>query len=74
MQRRISMKAYEIADYYEKGSLGSFGTALMDLFGKADSENKVRLAISFPNHYEAYNLWFYKTDGWNKPPKGDTDG
>jgi len=61
------MEPYEIADHYDRGTLGSFSTGLMDLFGKADSNNKVRLGVCFTEYYEAYNLWFYKLEGWNKP-------
>jgi len=56
----------EIAKYYEAGTLGSFSTGLMQLFMKADNQNKQKLAISFPEYYEAYNLWFHKPEGWNK--------
>ena len=48
----------DIARYYEAGVLGSFSTSLMDLFGKADIENKRRLSVAFPEYAEAYRIWF----------------
>ena len=60
------MRPQEIAYYYETKTLGSFSTSLMDLFGKADTENKLRLSTAFPEYFEAYNLWYYKPEGWNK--------
>ena len=48
----------DIARYYEAGALGSFSTSLMDLFGKADIENKRRLSVAFPEYAEAYRIWF----------------
>ena len=59
------MKPEEIAHYYEVGTLGSFSTGLMNLFCKADTLNKVRLGIAFPEYEESYSLWFYKPEGWN---------
>ena len=55
----------DIAMYYNRGTLGSFGMALMDLFGKADTQNKMKLEYSFPEYAEAHRLWFkgqYKKD------------
>jgi hypothetical protein len=49
-----------IVKYYEAGTLGSFSTALLELFMKADGENKLKLSLVFPEHYEAYKLYFYK--------------
>ena len=48
----------DIARFYEAGVLGSFSMALMDLFGKADKDNKIRLSIAFPEYAEAYRIWF----------------
>ena len=59
------MKPQEIALYYENGTLGSFSTKLMDLFGTADMLNKARLTAAFPEYMEAYLLWFHKPEGWN---------
>ena len=39
--------------------------ALMDLYGKADEQNKKDLALGFPEYYLAYMAWFhgdYKKD------------
>jgi hypothetical protein len=60
------MKPNEIAYYYEKGTLGSFSTNLMNLFGKADIQNRLRLELAFPEYAKAYELWFYKPEGWDK--------
>ena len=46
-----------IARYYEAGVLGSFSTSLMDLFCKADMDNKRRLSVAFPEYAEAYRIW-----------------
>ena len=59
------MTPKEIAYFYEAGSLGSFSTALMNLFCKANTSNKARLAAAFPEYAEAYRLWFYRPKGWN---------
>ena len=59
------MKPTEIAYYYETGNLGSFSKKLMDLFSCADTNNKLRLSIAFPEYAEAYELWYLKPDGWN---------
>lgn len=48
----------DIARHYEAGLLGSFSTALMDLFGKADIENKRKLQVAFPEYAKAYKIWF----------------
>ena len=48
----------DIAKYYEAGVLGSFSMALMDLFDKADTDNKRRLSVAFPEYAEAYRIWF----------------
>ena len=48
----------DIAKCYEAGVLGSFSTALMDLFGRADIDNRIRLSIAFPEYAEAYKIWF----------------
>lgn len=47
----------DVARYYELGALGSFSTSLMDLFDKADIENKRRLSVAFPEYAEAYRIW-----------------
>jgi hypothetical protein len=49
-----------IVKYYEAGTLGSFSTALLELFMKADEVNKLKLSLAFPEHYEAYKLWYNK--------------
>jgi|SaaInlStandDraft_4_1057021.scaffolds.fasta_scaffold02531_6 hypothetical protein len=54
-----------IALFYERKTLGSFEMALMDLYGKADEQNKKDLALGFPEYYLAYMAWFhndYKKD------------
>jgi hypothetical protein len=60
------MTPNEIAYFYEIGTLGSFSTDLMRLFGKADIQNKAKLAQAFPKYAKAYELWFYKPEGWDK--------
>ena len=45
----------EIAKYFEIGTLGGFSTDLMRLFGKADTQNRLRLEQAFPEYAEAYN-------------------
>lgn len=55
----------DIASRYSKRTLGSFEMALMDLYGKADEQNKKDLALGFPEYYLAYMAWFhgdYKKD------------
>ncbi len=42
---------------------GSFATALIHAFTKADQENTVRLAKGFPGYYEAMRLARYERDG-----------
>lgn len=49
-----------LCKYYIAGTLGSFSTALIELFMKADTENQQKLAEAFPRHYKAYLLWYYK--------------
>ena len=51
---------------YENKTLGSFSTALMDLIGKADSNNRQRIAQAFPEYILAYRYWYngdYKNHG-----------
>ena len=60
------MTPKEIAIFYEKRALGSFSTKLMDLIGNADTLNKARIGIAFPEYVEAHNIWFYKPEGWDK--------
>ena len=50
--------ATQIAKWYNLGTLGSFEMALMDLFGKADSIGKERLAIAFPLNSVAWKIWY----------------
>jgi len=52
------MTSEEIARYYESGSLGSFSTALIDLIQKADSTNKQKIKLAFPEYIEAWNIWY----------------
>jgi len=55
----------DIALWYSRGTLGSFEMALMDLYGKADEQNRKDLALGFPEYYLAYMAWFhgeYKKD------------
>jgi len=59
------MTPKEIAMYYNSGTLGSFSTKLMDLFGIADLGNRAVLAAAFPLYAEAWELWFHKPEGWN---------
>jgi hypothetical protein len=56
----------EIAYYYEINRLGGFSTDLMRLFGRADTQNRAKLEEAFPEYAEAYRLWFYKPEGWDK--------
>jgi hypothetical protein len=42
---------------------GSFATALIHAFTKADPENTVRLAKGFPGYYEAMRLVRYERRG-----------
>ena len=51
-------KPIDIARWYEAGTLGSFSMALMDLIGKADIENRLKLWLLFPEYMEAYDIWF----------------
>lgn len=43
----------ETVYYWTKGTAGGFMTALIDLFGKADMENSIRLSMGFPLIAEA---------------------
>jgi len=52
------MTPEQIAKYYNSKALGSFSTALMDLIGKADLENRAKISMSFPEYVEAWNIWF----------------
>ena len=52
------MEPTDIARYYNAGTLGGFSTALMDLIGRADTDNKYKLSLVFPEYIEAYKLWF----------------
>ena len=52
------MTPQDIALYYNRGTLGSFSQSLMDLFCRADSQNKIKLGVAYPEYYEAYYLWF----------------
>ncbi len=63
------MRPKEIAYFYATGGLGSFRTGVMDLIGKADTINRDKIALAFPEYIEAYKLWFYKPDGWNNIKK-----
>lgn len=40
--------AKKLFDFYKQGSAGSFHTALLDAWSKADNNNRERLAIAFP--------------------------
>jgi hypothetical protein len=51
------MTPEDIAKYYRYRTLGSFSTALLELFFKADSTNQRKLAEVFPEYYEAYKLY-----------------
>ena len=42
---------------------GSFATALIHAFTKADAENTMRLAMGFPGYYEAMRLARYERYG-----------
>lgn len=52
------MSPEEIVKYYRAGTLGSFHTALFELFQKADLGNRAKLGVMFPEYHEAYQLWF----------------
>jgi hypothetical protein len=47
-----------IAKLYANKQLGSFSMGLMDLFGKADHVNQIKLGKGFPEYYLAYQMWF----------------
>jgi hypothetical protein len=51
------MSPEEIVRYYKSGNLGSFSTALFELFMRADSENQFKLMRVYPEYYMAYRLW-----------------
>jgi len=58
IKEKTMEEARVIASRYDKGTLGSFSMALMDLFGKADETNKIKLGIGFPEYRVAHHLWF----------------
>jgi len=60
------MAPQEIAFYYEKGTLGGFSTKLMDTICIADTFNRNRIKLAFPEYIRAYELWFSKPKGWDK--------
>jgi hypothetical protein len=51
------MTPEKIVKYYNAGTLGSFSTALFELFFKADSHNQMKLGEAFPEYFEAYILY-----------------
>lgn len=54
------MKPEDIVKYYNNGVLGSFSTALFELFMKADQENTFKLASVYPEYALAYKIWYEK--------------
>lgn len=52
------MSPEEIVRYYKTGNLGSFSTALFELFMRADSENQFKLMCAYPEYYIAYKMWY----------------
>ena len=51
------MTPQEIVNYYNSGNLGSFSTALFELFMRADWENSFKLSLVFPEYAEAFKIW-----------------
>lgn len=60
------MDPHDMARYYNSGTLGSFSTKLIELFTYADLSNQATLRQAFPIHWEAYQLWFHKPEGWDR--------
>jgi hypothetical protein len=54
------MTPEEIVRYYNNESLGSFSTALFELFMKADHENVFKLACIYPEYAVAFKMWCEK--------------
>jgi len=42
---------------WQYSNTGSFSNMLLDLFGKADSENRIKLGSAFPHLFQAYCEW-----------------
>lgn len=59
-------EAAHVLNYYDSSKgwkPGSFATALIHAFTKADQENTARLAMGFPGYYEAMRLARYERYG-----------
>ena len=48
----------QIARWFETGTLGSFSMSLMQLIQKADTLNKAKLKLIYPEYVEAEKIWF----------------
>lgn len=56
MPDTLEQWAFEIWIWQHQNA-GSFCSQLLSLFSKADSRNKARLAIAFPNAARAFIMW-----------------
>ena len=59
-------EAAHVLHYYDSSKGwqgGSFTTALITAFTKADTDNTYRLALGFPGYFEAMNLARYTDQG-----------
>ncbi len=52
-------EAREQIKEWQRGESTSFMCKLIDLISKADSNNRHRLKIAFPEIVEAWEEWFY---------------
>lgn len=43
---------------WKKNNTGSFMSKLLELFCKADIGNRLKLAIVYPEMYQAYEAWY----------------
>ena len=58
--REIDIPAWE---YRSSNGADWFTIQLFTLFGKADEGNKARLALGFPEEYQAWLWWYEGKDG-----------
>ena len=58
--REIDIPLWE---YRSSNGADWFTIQLFSLFGKADDNNRRRLALGFPEEHEAWLWWFHGKDG-----------
>lgn len=52
----------DLATEYRVKTLPKFDTALIDLIIQADEFNRGKLLVSYPDHYDAFLIYFHELD------------